>query len=320
MSRSAVIKQNQGYLSILPVGVIMAWHRDLLPADGSAALPPGWVACNGQTLDDEESPLHGIKIPELNQDAGTKNGGYFLRGSLHSGDFQPDAMQSHTHTESRSGHRHSTQLGNNTGTGPDDWGAQHSDEHGGNWGQAQSSYAKVQLGDPTGSTGGNPRHGKETRPANMSVIWIMKVKQVAALSAIPAVLAADRAPDGSIYVDGSGNVGVGTSTPQGRLDVAGPIRRNGQPLTQSGTAKHGDVINVPTGTRNDWSLFLSPRDVGREETGSEGDNALLEIRCYEQVESATAWKVYCRYKYNHWSDRDGVWYDNGQVNYLLVAK
>ena len=67
MSKSVVIKQNQGFLSTLPIGSIIAWHRDLLGENEyKPELPPGWVRCDGQILDDKESPFNGCQIPNLN--------------------------------------------------------------------------------------------------------------------------------------------------------------------------------------------------------------------------------------------------------------
>ncbi|MEQ9364793.1 MAG: DUF2341 domain-containing protein, partial [Leptospirales bacterium] len=48
----------------LPMGTIIAWHRDL---DGSIpALPDGWAECDGSTVTDPDSPLFGKTLPNLN--------------------------------------------------------------------------------------------------------------------------------------------------------------------------------------------------------------------------------------------------------------
>lgn len=64
-----------------PVGAVVAWCKSLpgVPQD----LPSGWVECNGQTLDDAESPLNGQTIPPMN---GTNDDNKrFLRGATASG-------------------------------------------------------------------------------------------------------------------------------------------------------------------------------------------------------------------------------------------
>jgi hypothetical protein len=61
---------------VAPVGSIMAWLKNLA---GVPALPGTWAECNGQTLDDPESPLHGQVLPALNTEQ------RFLRGAAISG-------------------------------------------------------------------------------------------------------------------------------------------------------------------------------------------------------------------------------------------
>lgn len=55
-----------------PVGCVLAWFADL---SGVPELPEGYVACDGQVLNDPASPLHGVVIPDLNGDNA------FLRGN-----------------------------------------------------------------------------------------------------------------------------------------------------------------------------------------------------------------------------------------------
>ena len=64
---------------IVPVGSIIAWHKSFT---GTPSLPDGWVECNGQTINDAESPYHLQTIPDLNNQA------RFLRGALTSGTTQ----------------------------------------------------------------------------------------------------------------------------------------------------------------------------------------------------------------------------------------
>jgi hypothetical protein len=59
-----------------PVGAIIAWHKNLA---GVPALPEGWVEVNGQSIADNDSPLNGVTLPDLNGQ------GRFLRGGGTSG-------------------------------------------------------------------------------------------------------------------------------------------------------------------------------------------------------------------------------------------
>ncbi|NTX11576.1 hypothetical protein HUA76_12320 [Myxococcus sp. CA056] len=86
-----------------------------------------------------------------------------------------------------------------------------------------------------------------------------------------------------------------------------------------GTASDGNYITVPSGSVNDWVIHVSPRDMGFEEPGSEGDNALLKFECYVVQINQYTWQVVARYKLRPWSNRDGIWH-SGTANYLLVHK
>lgn len=149
-----------------PIGTILAWHKSFagtpgLPASGE------WVECNGQTLTDGQSPYNGQVIPNLNGDAAGANSPgqsakvqMFLRGGLVSGAGQQDAFQ---------GHRHPSWWPQSAGSG----GA-------GAYVAGRDFEPGVQylfVGDATtDGTNGTPRTANETRPVNMSVVWIMKVK------------------------------------------------------------------------------------------------------------------------------------------------
>jgi len=232
MAQSAEIRHDVGFLSTLPLGSIIAWHRDLLE-QGVLSLPPGWVECNGQKLDDPESRFHGSLIPNLNlvdrDDAlAGHEAGAFLRGAPKSGDFQQDQLQSHTHRDA--GHTHPRNpegVAERVLIVPDEQRDGHQPEGGdGNSTPVGelTGEGRARLGNPTASGAGAPRHGAETRPVNMSVIWIMKVRQLTAAQAVPAVLAHVDAPDGAILVAADGKVGVGTANPRATLEVAGGLR------------------------------------------------------------------------------------------------
>ena len=151
----------QGF-GIVPIGAILPWHKSLT---GTPALPVGWVECNGQTLNDEQSSLHGQVIPNLNGQA------LFVRGGATSGVFQADQMQSHAHLDS--GHTHPSHNTNflNTPANVDYTVGEY-----GLYLAANTGVGYASLGNPSETSAGPARHGGETRPVNMSMVWIMRVK------------------------------------------------------------------------------------------------------------------------------------------------
>ncbi|MCR9143881.1 MAG: DUF2341 domain-containing protein [bacterium] len=160
-----------GAFDTLPLGTILAWHRDVA---GNPELPDGWVECNGQIVDDPLSPFHQVPnvVPNLNDPRqGWNTNGSFLRGGATSGTFEDDAFQGHKHNDT--GHTHTAR-----GICVSLWtpGCPTLD-----MGAGTNSYALntgfANLTDPTATSFGNPRYGSETRPVNMSVIWIMKIRQ-----------------------------------------------------------------------------------------------------------------------------------------------
>ena len=140
---------------IVPIGSIVAWHKGLT---GVPDLPDGWVECNGDTLNDSDSPLNGQTIPDLNGE------GRFLRGSSTSGVSQDDAFQGHLHNWQT----HVARDG--SGGGAVSSGSYDSTQSiRGYFGAASDSIATL-------GSYGTPRVANETRPINMSVVWIMRVK------------------------------------------------------------------------------------------------------------------------------------------------
>lgn len=145
-----------------PVGSIIAWNPSAVGLT-VADLPENWVPCNGQVAS-------GIPIPNLN---GPRR---FLRGGNTDGVFEQDAMQGHTHVDS--GHSHTVlrprHFANETTSGNSMYATTDFSA------VAQVSTTNpsaANLGGPTPFGGnGTPRVANETRPANMSVIWIMRVR------------------------------------------------------------------------------------------------------------------------------------------------
>jgi hypothetical protein len=62
---------------LVPIGVPLPWLKSL--SGVPQTLPDCFVECNGQTIDDEDSPLDGVMIPNLN------GGNLYLRGNTTSG-------------------------------------------------------------------------------------------------------------------------------------------------------------------------------------------------------------------------------------------
>ncbi len=140
----------------MPIGTITAWHKNMSTYN-NVNLPPissQWVECNGQTLNDPESVFHQQVIPNLNGASGTVSSPgntytaqMFLRGGTTSGVGQVDELKSHNH--------------NYMGIG-----AYHLFNDGANY-----NIPAVVTTLTTTAIGGS-----ETRPVNMSVVWIMKIK------------------------------------------------------------------------------------------------------------------------------------------------
>ena len=158
MSKSVVIKHRRGYLSTCPIGSIIAWHRDLMSDDDKKLkLPIGWVTCNGQTIDDPESPFYNHLIHDLNGE------GRFLRGAKKSGAPQPQDWKSFSAMSERKDYIHGPVSVPKQG---------YSTPYlfGGHW-------EAVREGGKLVASGLKFKYdASEVRPINMSVIWIMKIK------------------------------------------------------------------------------------------------------------------------------------------------
>lgn len=149
-----------------PIGSIIAWHKSLT---GVPALPSSWVECNGQTLNDAGSLLNGQVIPNLNGDAGgadspgvAAKAQMFLRGGTASGTGQMDAFQDHKHNAG-SGAIYE-KWDPNTGT--------YADLSAGTGSGSDTSTGNANTWAPAGTV----RTATETRPINMAVVWIMRIK------------------------------------------------------------------------------------------------------------------------------------------------
>ena len=147
-----------GNVHAVPVGSIVAWHKSL---GGVPTIPTGWIECDGSIINDSESSLNGQLTPNLN---GQRR---FLRGDATSGAEETDAFQGHRHNLTESGTQKSVVL-----LLPYDPGN-------GNEALDTGSLPRrnIGVGDPiTDGPNGTPRTATETRPVNMAVVWIIKIK------------------------------------------------------------------------------------------------------------------------------------------------
>jgi len=159
----------------VPLGTIIAWVTK--PAkvwDGMVNLPNGWLKCDGSTIP-QPSIWAGQHTPNLN---GEKR---FLRGGTDAQmlTMEEDQMQNHKHGLYDPGHTHSyndkyPSWGGDDhgypGPGPfqDEKNDRYDKSHTRESGKTKSGM-KVQL------LSSDYRHGSETRPKNMNVIYIMRV-------------------------------------------------------------------------------------------------------------------------------------------------
>ncbi len=134
-----------------PIGAILPWHKSFT---NTPSLPEGWVECNGQSLSDADSVYDGQTIPDLNGDE------RFLRGGSTSGTEQAHALEEHNHSFQA--------MYNITGSGYASRIPGHE--------SAGSDIGNYSLNTTNWSTSGANTDADETRPINMSVVWIMRVK------------------------------------------------------------------------------------------------------------------------------------------------
>jgi hypothetical protein len=125
-----------------PIGGIIAWHKDLSP--DMPSLPVNWVECSGGVLNDPESPLHGVTLPDLN------GGNRFLRGNATSGGT--GGADTHLHAVATATSGPSATVNAPTGVGQTIPSASHT--HNTNFN--------------TGSADGKPPY--------LNVVWIIRIK------------------------------------------------------------------------------------------------------------------------------------------------
>ncbi|MCP4110439.1 MAG: hypothetical protein GY749_33785 [Desulfobacteraceae bacterium] len=139
---------SDGY-GFAPIGSIIAWHKNM---EQTPALPDGWIECNGQEIIDSDSLYNGQSAPNLNNNLNYEDRGMFLRGNTTSGVYQDDQLQDHQHEYTHA--YDDTNRGTSSGHAAD------------------NKWKTYQTGNPL-----NCKHGPdETRPVNMSVVWIIRIK------------------------------------------------------------------------------------------------------------------------------------------------
>ncbi len=131
--------------AVVPVGSIMPWDDSIT---GVPALPDRWQLCDGSEITDAASPMFGEFTKDLNGD------GRFLRGSATAGTLQDHAFQLHQHYDG------TRAVG----------GAYVLADRGDSGARNQTTAGYVADG------GGTPKTASETRPINMSVKFIVRIK------------------------------------------------------------------------------------------------------------------------------------------------
>lgn len=147
-------------IGVVPIGSIIAWHGNLV---GVGSLPDGWVLCRGGTVYDVDSPINGRTIPNLNGNTTSSSGdtsrGRFLRGGTISGFWETD-QANNLRSVRGSGTTSSANLITLNNNGAISW-------------LETDSYRGTGFGS---DRYGFQLRGVENRPANMTVIWIMRIK------------------------------------------------------------------------------------------------------------------------------------------------
>lgn len=194
----------QGQAGEPPIGTVIAMAADI-PLH---SLEPEWMPCDGRSLlIDEHLRLFGAIgwTHGLGSDPVTRTTfsapdfrGYFLRGlsgatnrdpdksGRHDplnpavvlgdvvGSVEEDALQSHRHADR--GHTHTTSAAQ----GGWEWSDNAEDRKVGRPDPpaATNGTGYADLGDPldSGSGAGAVRHGKETRPMNVGVVWLIRAR------------------------------------------------------------------------------------------------------------------------------------------------
>jgi microcystin-dependent protein len=152
-----------------PVGTILAWHKS---AHNGAHIPDGWFECNGQTkvIDNRT-----YTVPNLNS-GGSGGTGLFIRGGAVSGVLQASALAKHKHAIAASRATVTDTEGNvmdrrqmyfsPPSAEIDHWRVSF---------PAGKHAFKSNMGVSIPAHSSDDTGAEETRPENMSMVWIMRV-------------------------------------------------------------------------------------------------------------------------------------------------
>jgi hypothetical protein len=141
----------------VPIGTILAFHPDITTP--ALPIPDCYMACDGSTVTDADSPLVGVALPDLNSGLyGTSGRGRYLRGGDTSGLL-------------------------NESTYWDDNGSLYTGAAGIYYGCAYGYHGELD-GDPSGGIGRysyaasalNGNLNRRFQVAAMTVVWIMRIK------------------------------------------------------------------------------------------------------------------------------------------------
>jgi len=161
----------------LPIGTIIAWaplnitaleKNELGNLSVSSTIPDGWVRCNGDTIVD--GPWAGKSTPNLNGDH------YFLRGGSDAEclDLEDDAMRNHEHEDGEHSHDYiHTKLYGSGDTCSGRYWDYYSEME-----ATKNATSNIGLVNTTVTDGGGKINvsSEETRPKNMKVIWLIRIK------------------------------------------------------------------------------------------------------------------------------------------------
>ena len=177
-------------LATSPLGTILAWVMKPTAGSGNwTELPDGWVRCDGSVIP-HPSIWAGELTPDLN------HARRFLRGGPDSSmlTMEEDQLQDHKHVFSDPGHYHGVTDPGHYHSYNDEVNENHYHDAGcgGSCGRADrannkdnsrtTGHKSTGISVDSQSTGvsvtgvtSSYRHGSETRPKNMNVIYIMRV-------------------------------------------------------------------------------------------------------------------------------------------------
>ena len=157
----------------IPIGGVIPWFKSL---GGCPALPYGWAECDGSIINDVLSPLNGSTLPNIN------GSGYFVRGAATSGTIQASQNLAHIHTLTDDGtspivHVHKNGDISVSMLGYTIDGSGNPTTIGGAGANGYDGIAAfVNVSDLSPHMSAVSSGGAESRPINISAVFIMRIK------------------------------------------------------------------------------------------------------------------------------------------------